>query len=70
MNAGRPIANRTDFTILDETEDYIVVNKPAPLLVHPSKPSPVPTLWHEMGDLLAYEIHTGGQLSIINRLDS
>ena len=69
MKAGHPIANRTDFTILDETEDYIVVNKPAPLLVHPSKPSPVRTLWHELNDLLAYEIHTGGQVSIINRLD-
>jgi 23S rRNA pseudouridine1911/1915/1917 synthase len=69
VKAGQTIANRTDFTVLDETDDYIVVNKPAPLLVHPSKPSPVRTLWHELNDLLVYEVHTGGQLSIINRLD-
>jgi 23S rRNA pseudouridine1911/1915/1917 synthase len=63
------IANRTDFTILDESDDYIVVDKPAPLLVHPSKPSPVPTLWDELRNLLAFELSTGSHLSIINRLD-
>ena len=67
MNQAQAIANRTDYQILDESEDYIVVNKPAPLLVHPSKPSSVRTLWDELNDLLAFEIHTGGQLSIINR---
>ena len=69
MKFRQAIANRTDFTILDESEDYIVVNKPAPLLVHPSKPSPVRTLWDELNALLAYEVHTGGRLSIITRLD-
>ena len=66
---SRPISNRTDFTVLEDTEDYIVVNKPAPLLVHPSKPSPLPTLWDELRNLLAYDIANGAQLSIINRLD-
>ncbi len=61
--------NRTDFTILDETDDYIVVDKPAPLQVHPSKPTPVRTLWDELRELLAYDLVNGGKLSIINRLD-
>ncbi len=66
---GRAIANRTDFAVIEETEDYIVVDKPAPLLVHPSKPSPLPTLWDELRALLAYELANGAVLSIINRLD-
>ncbi len=66
---GERIANRTDFTVLEDTEDYIVVDKPAPMLVHPSKPSPVPTLWDELRALLAYDITNGAHLSIINRLD-
>jgi 23S rRNA pseudouridine1911/1915/1917 synthase len=63
------IANNTRFTVLDETEDYIVVNKPAPLKIHPSTPDGVPTLWDGLKDLLSYEMANGGQISIINRLD-
>lgn len=63
------IANNTHFTVLDETPDYIVVDKPAPLKIHPSTPDGVPTLWDGLRDLLAYEIANGGQISIINRLD-
>lgn len=37
--------------------------------MHPSKPSPVRTLWDELRHLLAFDIHTGATLSIINRLD-
>lgn len=59
----------TDFTVLDETEDFIVINKPAPLQVHPSTPNGTLTLWHGLRDLLAYELANGGQISIINRLD-
>jgi 23S rRNA pseudouridine1911/1915/1917 synthase len=55
--------------IVDEGEHWIVVEKPAHLLVHPSKPSPNVTLWHELRGLLAFEIACGGQVSIINRLD-
>lgn len=62
-------AHQTDFTILDETEDYIVVDKPAPLQIHPGSLHGAPTLWHGLKDLLAYEIANGGQVSIINRLD-
>ncbi|MDB6074498.1 MAG: rna pseudouridylate synthase [Verrucomicrobiaceae bacterium] len=63
------IANNPRFTILAETDDYIVVSKPAPLKVHPSSPDGAPTLYDELRGLLAYELLFGGQISIINRLD-
>jgi len=62
-------AVNTAFTILDETDDYIVVAKPAPLQIHPSTPNGTRTLWHGLKELLAYELANGGQISIINRLD-
>src|SRR5437764_1830614 len=66
----QPAANtRRDFTIIDETDDYIVVDKAARLLIHPSKPDGGPTLWAELRQLLAFEIANGGQVSIVNRLD-
>ena len=60
---------RHDFTIVDETDDYVVVDKPPFLLVHPTKPDGQPTLWKELRELLAFEIANGGQVSIVNRLD-
>jgi 23S rRNA pseudouridine1911/1915/1917 synthase len=63
------IRNDATFTVLDETDGYIVVNKPAPLQIHPGDPNGPPTLWHRLCDLLSYEIANGGQVSIINRLD-
>ena len=57
------------FTIIDETVDYVVVDKPPYLLIHPTKPDGQPTLWKELRDLLAFEIANGGQVSIVNRLD-
>ncbi|WP_395747575.1 RluA family pseudouridine synthase [Prosthecobacter sp.] len=63
------IRNNATFTVIDETDDYIVVNKPAPLQIHPGDPKGPPTLWHRVCDLLSYEIANGGQVSIINRLD-
>ena len=63
------IRNDTRFTILDETDDYVVVDKPAPLQIHPGAPNGARTLWHGLCDLLSYEIANGGQVSIINRLD-
>ncbi len=59
----------TDFTIIDETDDYVVVDKPPFLLVHPTKPNAAPTLWKQLRELLAFEIAGGGQVSIVNRLD-
>ena len=58
-----------DFKIVDETGDYLVVDKPPFLLIHPTKPSAQPTLWNELRKLLAFEIANSGQVSIINRLD-
>ncbi|MEM9479125.1 MAG: RNA pseudouridine synthase [Verrucomicrobiota bacterium] len=65
----RDIANNTNFEVIDETEDYIVVVKPAPLLVHPSVPGNPPTLLDGLEGLLAFDLANGAQLSIINRLD-
>ena len=57
------------FTIIDETDDYVVVDKPPFLLVHPTKPNAAPTLWKQLRELLAFEIAGGGQVSTVNRLD-
>jgi len=57
------------FKIIDETNDYIVIDKPAFLLTHPTKPDQRTTLWKELRELLAFEIANGGQVSIVNRLD-
>ncbi|MFA7232629.1 MAG: RluA family pseudouridine synthase [Terrimicrobiaceae bacterium] len=58
-----------DFEILGETPDLLGVNKPAGLLVHPTKPGGPRTLWDGLRDLLGYELANGGQVSLINRLD-
>src|ERR1700757_2838111 len=57
------------FNIVDETAEYVVVDKRPFLLIHPTKPNGVPTLWKELRELLAFEIVSGGQVSIVNRLD-
>lgn len=57
------------FRVIEETADWIVVDKPPFLQVHPSKPDGVFTLWDGLRELLAYEIANGGQVSIITRLD-
>jgi 23S rRNA pseudouridine1911/1915/1917 synthase len=62
-------ANPAEFSIVAETSDLIVVEKPPFLLVHPTKPGHVRTLWGELKQLLAFEIANGGQVSIVNRLD-
>lgn len=62
-------ADNPVLTVLDETGDYIVIDKPPFLQVHPKKPGGPPTLWDHLRGLLAYEIVLGGQVSIVNRLD-
>jgi 23S rRNA pseudouridine1911/1915/1917 synthase len=57
------------FDIIDETDDYVVVDKPPFLLIHPTKPNETRNLWKELRELLAFEIAGGGQVSIVNRLD-
>jgi 23S rRNA pseudouridine1911/1915/1917 synthase len=61
--------NQADFRILGETPDFLAVDKPGGLLVHPTKPGGPWTLWDGLKDLLGYELANGGQVSIINRLD-
>ena len=68
-NERREVRFEPRFRVLQETADVIVVDKPAPLLVHPSVPGNPPTLLCGLEGLLAYEIANGARLSIINRLD-
>jgi len=58
-----------DFSVVAESDEWIVVDKPPHLLVHPSKPGGGYTLWDGLRGLLSYELANGGQVSIINRLD-
>ena len=55
--------------VIEETADWIVVDKPPFLQAHPSKPGGPATLWDKLRELLAYEMANGGQVSIITRLD-
>lgn len=57
------------FRVIDETEDWVVVDKPAPLIVHPANQKPEPTLLGGLENLYAYEIENGACLGIITRLD-
>ena len=68
-SAGRRANSGGDFRVVDESDDYIVVDKPPFLLAHPTKPNGARTLWGELRNLLAFEIANGGQVSIVNRLD-
>ncbi|MDP9004064.1 MAG: RluA family pseudouridine synthase [Verrucomicrobiota bacterium] len=61
--------NAHNFSIAAERDDFLVVEKPPFLLVHPSKPTGARTLWGELKHLLAFEIANGGLVSIVNRLD-
>ena len=56
-------------SVIDESDDFIVVDKPAGMPVHPSKPDERGTLWNHLCGLLAFECATGGAVSIITRLD-
>jgi 23S rRNA pseudouridine1911/1915/1917 synthase len=55
--------------VLYENDRFLVVHKPANLLIHPTKPGGPNTLWDELRKFLAFEIVNGGQVSIVNRLD-
>ncbi|MDD5349941.1 MAG: RNA pseudouridine synthase [Chthoniobacteraceae bacterium] len=63
MSAKRP------FAVVDESAEWVVVDKPAFLLVHPKKPGGPRTLWDGLRELLAFELANGGQVSLVNRLD-
>ena len=63
------IAVRTDIHIVELAEHWLVVEKPAPLIVHPTNEKPEPTLLGEVNSWLAERGEEGGTLSILNRLD-
>lgn len=69
MRYDMPIAVVPEFRVLYEDDGVLVVDKSAPLLTHPTGEKNEPTLWHGLHELLAYEVATGGQVSLINRLD-
>jgi 23S rRNA pseudouridine1911/1915/1917 synthase len=58
-----------NFRVIDESTDWIVVDKPAPLIVHPANRKPEPTLLGGIEHLLAYEMANGGCPAVVNRLD-
>jgi len=58
-----------NFRVIDESADWLVVDKPAPLIVHPANRKPEPTLLGGVEHLLAYEIENGACPAIVNRLD-
>ncbi|BCX48884.1 RNA pseudouridine synthase [Haloferula helveola] len=58
------------FGVLDECDDWIVVDKPAPLAVHPANGrTDEPTLLGGLQALLACDLADGSKLSILTRLD-
>lgn len=58
-----------NFRVIDESDDWLVVDKPAPLIVHPANRKPEPTLLGGIEQLLAYEMENGACPAIVNRLD-
>jgi 23S rRNA pseudouridine1911/1915/1917 synthase len=58
-----------EFQVIDESDDYIVINKPAPLIVHRSNGRVEPTLLCGLEQLLSFEIANGNKPAIITRLD-
>lgn len=58
-----------EFEVIDESPDWLVVDKPAPLIVHPANRQPEPTLLGGIEALLHYEIANGHRPAIVTRLD-
>lgn len=64
------IAVNENFSVVDEGDGWILLNKSAPLIVHPANNRDrEPTLLGGVEGLLAYEVANGARMSIINRLD-
>lgn len=64
-----PLLFNPRFTVIDESPDWIVVDKPPHLLCHPATPDNPPTLLDGLQGLLAFDLANGAALSIITRLD-
>ncbi|MFT4175707.1 MAG: RNA pseudouridine synthase [Luteolibacter sp.] len=58
-----------NFQVVAESDDWIVVDKPAPLIVHPANNKPEPTLLGGIEVLFAYEMENGARPAIVTRLD-
>ena len=56
-------------SIVYEDHRFLVIDKPANLLVHPTGPGGPDTLWDELKRVLAFEIVNGARVSFVNRLD-
>ena len=56
-------------SIVYEDDRFLVIDKPANLLVHPTAPGGPDTLWDELKRVLAFEIVNGARISFANRLD-
>ena len=69
MSYDMPIAVVPEVRVLEEDARVLVVDKAAQRLTHPTGEKNEPTLWHGLHELLSYELATGGQVSLINRLD-
>lgn len=65
----RNIAVCTDIRLVDETPGWVVVDKPAPLIVHPTSAKKEPSLLGEVQALFEARGEPAGRLSILNRLD-
>lgn len=61
--------NNLGFAVVEESDEWIVVDKPPSMMVHPKKPGGPKTLWDGLREFLAFEMANGGQVSIVNRLD-
>jgi 23S rRNA pseudouridine1911/1915/1917 synthase len=60
---------RISSCIVYENHRFLVVDKPANLLVHPTGLDGPNTLWDELKRFYAFEIVNGAQISFVNRLD-
>lgn len=60
---------RVPIEIIDQGADWLVVAKPPHLLVHPTRPGGPVTLLGLLREYLACELASGGQVSLIHRLD-
>ncbi len=60
---------RVPIPIVAEGSDWLVVSKPPHLLVHPTRPGGPVTLLDHLRGWLACELASGGQVSLIHRLD-
>lgn len=57
------------FRVVDESPDWLVVDKSAPLIVHPTNRKDEPTLLGGVEQLLSFEIQNGASPAVVNRLD-